>query len=72
MVDKLAPSKLTIVHLSDLHITSSNQFETNNILRTLNEDLSNRLRDENLKDPVVCITGDLTYSGIQERERKFQ
>ena len=66
MVDKLAPSKLTIVHLSDLHITSSNQFETNNILRTLNEDLSNRLRDENLKDPVVCITGDLTYSGRPE------
>ena len=66
---KLVPSKLTIIHLSDLHITSSNQFETNNILRTLIEDLRNRLRSEDLKDPIVCITGDLTYSG---RPEEFQ
>ncbi|MEM0134168.1 MAG: metallophosphoesterase [Thermoplasmatales archaeon] len=66
MVDKFTLSRLTIVHISDLHISSSNHFETNNILRTLVEDLRKILKDEELKDPVLCITGDMTYSGMRE------
>lgn len=59
-------TKVTIIHLSDLHITSSNQFETNNILRSLRADIIKRLHDADLKDPIICITGDLTYSGKPE------
>jgi len=64
-VDSLTTS-MTIIHLSDLHITSTNQFETNNILRSLKSDIKRRIQEARLSDPVICITGDLTYSGKAE------
>ncbi|MHB8396387.1 MAG: metallophosphoesterase family protein [Thermoplasmataceae archaeon] len=57
---------LRIVHLSDLHLSKSNSYETNMVLQSLVPDIKNRLRDLDSADTYIAISGDLTYSGTSE------
>lgn len=62
-------ARLTILHLSDLHIEAKNLFEVDEIVAALVIDIKQRMIDENLRPDLVLFTGDLVNSG--EIEENF-
>ncbi len=58
--------KLSIVHLSDLHLGMQNEMAVNTVLGSLLKDIRTRIIEWKLDNPVVAITGDLTYHGRRE------
>jgi predicted MPP superfamily phosphohydrolase len=55
-----------LIHLSDFHLRTSTQLETNNVLHSLAGDLQKRLHDLDLPDPTIALSGDLAYGGREE------
>ena len=56
----------SLVHLSDFHLRTSTQLETNEVLHSLVGDLKNRMQDLDLPDPTIALSGDLAYGGREE------
>ncbi len=55
-----------LVHLSDFHLRSSTQAQTDAILRSLEKDLEGRVQSLDLPAPHVALSGDLAYGGREE------
>jgi len=55
-----------LVHLSDFHLKSSTQAETDAILNSLATDLKGRVESLDLPTPHIALSGDLAYGGREE------
>jgi predicted MPP superfamily phosphohydrolase len=55
-----------LIHLSDFHLRTSTQLETNDVLHSLVGDLRNRINALDLPDPTIALSGDLAYGGKDE------
>ncbi len=55
-----------LVHLSDFHLRSSTQPQTDAILSSLAQDLKQRVEALDLPTPHVALSGDLAYGGREE------
>jgi len=55
-----------LVHLSDFHLRTSTQPQTDQILSSLAADLRGRIESLDLPNPHVALSGDLAYGGRDE------
>jgi predicted MPP superfamily phosphohydrolase len=55
-----------LVHLSDFHLRTSTQPQTDAILKSLAQDLKQRVEALDLPTPHVALSGDLAYGGREE------
>ena len=55
-----------LVHLSDFHLRTSTQPETDKVLSSLSADLKSRIESLDLPNPHVALSGDLAYGGRDE------
>jgi len=55
-----------LVHLSDFHLRTSTQPQTDAILSSLAQDLKQRVEALDLPTPHVALSGDLAYGGREE------
>ncbi|MDA4121441.1 MAG: metallophosphoesterase [Thaumarchaeota archaeon] len=55
-----------LVHLSDFHLRSSTQAQTDLVLASLASDLKNRIEALDLPSPHIALSGDLAYGGREE------
>ena len=55
-----------LVHLSDFHLRSSTQAQTDQVLTSLASDLKNRIEALDLPSPHIALSGDLAYGGRDE------
>lgn len=55
-----------LIHLSDFHLRTSTQLETDEVLKSLTGDLNRRIQELGLPDPHVALSGDLAYGGREE------
>ncbi len=55
-----------LIHLSDFHLRTSTQLETDEVLKSLTGDLKRRIQELGLPDPHVALSGDLAYGGREE------
>jgi predicted MPP superfamily phosphohydrolase len=55
-----------LVHLSDFHLRTSTQAQTDRVLSSLAADLKGRVQSLDLPDPHVALSGDLAYGGREE------
>jgi predicted MPP superfamily phosphohydrolase len=58
-----------LIHLSDFHLRTSTQLETNDVLHSLVGDVHSRLHELDLPDPMIALSGDLAYGGREEEYR---
>jgi predicted MPP superfamily phosphohydrolase len=59
-------SDFCLVHLSDFHLRTSTQPETDKILNSLSADLKARIESLDLPAPHIALSGDLAYGGRDE------
>jgi len=57
---------LALIHLSDFHLRTSTQVETDKVLSSLATDLQDRFSSLELPTPHVALSGDLAYGGREE------
>jgi predicted MPP superfamily phosphohydrolase len=55
-----------LIHLSDFHLRTSTQPETDKILSSLAADAKNRVESLDLPSPHIALSGDLAYGGRDE------
>jgi predicted MPP superfamily phosphohydrolase len=55
-----------LVHLSDFHLRTSTQPETDRVLSSLSVDLESRIGSLDLPSPHIALSGDLAYGGRDE------
>ena len=55
-----------LVHLSDFHLRTSTQPETDKVLSSLSADLKTRIESLDLPTPHIALSGDLAYGGRDE------
>jgi predicted MPP superfamily phosphohydrolase len=55
-----------LVHLSDFHLRTSTQPQTDKILSSLATDLKSRIESLDLPTPHIALSGDLAYGGREE------
>lgn len=55
-----------LVHLSDFHLRTSTQPETDRVLSSLSADLKSRIESLDLPPPHIALSGDLAYGGRDE------
>ncbi|MBN1889698.1 MAG: hypothetical protein JW850_17005, partial [Thermoflexales bacterium] len=55
-------STITWLHLSDLHFRPSQSYDANIVLKSLLQDVKDRLQD-GLKPDLIVVTGDVAFSG---------
>jgi len=55
-----------LVHLSDFHLRTSTQPETDGVLNSLSSDLKERMESLDLPAPHIALSGDLAYGGRDE------
>jgi predicted MPP superfamily phosphohydrolase len=55
-----------MVHLSDFHLRTSTQPQTDRILSSLANDLKQRVESLDLPSPHIALSGDLAYGGREE------
>jgi predicted MPP superfamily phosphohydrolase len=55
-----------LVHLSDFHLRTSTQPETDKVLSSLSADLKSRIESLDLPSPHIALSGDLAYGGTDE------
>jgi predicted MPP superfamily phosphohydrolase len=55
-----------LVHLSDFHLRSSTQPQTDKVLSSLAADLKTRVESLDLPTPHIALSGDLAYGGRDE------
>ena len=55
-----------LVHLSDFHLRTSTQPETDRVLSSLSADLKARIESLDLPAPHIALSGDLAYGGRDE------
>ncbi|HUI86031.1 MAG TPA: metallophosphoesterase [Nitrososphaerales archaeon] len=55
-----------LIHLSDFHLRTSTQTQTDRLLSSLSRDLKARLEDLDLPNPHIALSGDLAYGGREE------
>ena len=55
-----------LIHLSDFHLRSSTQPQTDPILKSLVGDLRSRIGALDLPEPHIALSGDLAYGGREE------
>lgn len=55
-----------LVHLSDFHLRTSSQAETDRVLSSLSADLKTRVESLDLPTPHIALSGDLAYGGREE------
>lgn len=58
---------IRIIHLSDLHLSEENSFESGIVQQSLLSDLKNRVPGLEKSETYIAITGDLTYGGTEEQ-----
>jgi predicted MPP superfamily phosphohydrolase len=59
-------STITWLHLSDLHFRSSQTYDRNIVLKTLLEDIAQRVRNDSLQPDFIVISGDIAFSSRPE------
>ncbi len=55
-----------LVHLSDFHLRTATQAETDRVLSSLSSDLKARIESLDLPSPHIALSGDLAYGGTDE------
>ena len=55
-----------LVHLSDFHLRSKTQAQTDGVLRSLASDIKSRTESLDLPAPHIALSGDLAYGGLEE------
>lgn len=55
-----------LVHLSDFHLRTKTQAQTNSVLSSLAADLQTRIETLDLPTPHIALSGDLAYGGLDE------
>lgn len=55
-----------LVHLSDFHLRTSTQVQTDQVLSSLATDLKARIESLDLPGPHIALSGDLAYGGREE------
>lgn len=55
-----------LIHLSDFHLRTSTQLQTDMVLNSLARDLKGRIEALDLPSPHVALSGDLAYGGREE------
>jgi predicted MPP superfamily phosphohydrolase len=55
-----------LVHLSDFHLRTSTQPQTDRVLGSLKADLKTRIEALDLPSPHIALSGDLAYGGREE------
>lgn len=55
-----------LVHLSDFHLRTSTQVQTDRVLSSLASDLRSRVESLDLPAPHIALSGDLAYGGREE------
>ena len=55
-----------LVHLSDFHLRTKTQAQTDPILSSLANDLPDRVQSLDLPTPHLALSGDLAYGGLDE------
>jgi predicted MPP superfamily phosphohydrolase len=55
-----------LVHLSDFHLRSKTQAETDRVLSSLAADVKSRVESLDLPTPYIALSGDLAYGGTEE------
>lgn len=55
-----------LVHLSDFHLRTKTQPQTDGVLRSLAADVKARIESLDLPAPHVALSGDLAYGGLEE------
>lgn len=59
-------TRLAIVHLSDFHIRTTNDYVEGSTLDSLIRDVKGELRDYRPDNTFVAVSGDLTFSGTKD------
>ena len=57
---------LCLIHLSDFHLRNKTALTTDKFLQSLVADASMRIRDLDLPDPFIALSGDLAFGGREE------
>ena len=57
---------ICLVHLSDFHLRTSTQAQTDRVLSSLAADLKGRVESLDLPTPHIALSGDLAYGGRDE------
>ena len=55
-----------LIHLSDFHLRTSTQAQTDQVLTSLESDVKTRIEDLDLPSPHIALSGDLAYGGREE------
>jgi predicted MPP superfamily phosphohydrolase len=55
-----------LIHLSDFHLRSKTLLTTDGILQSLVTDASERIRELDLPDPYIALSGDLAFGGRED------
>jgi predicted MPP superfamily phosphohydrolase len=55
-----------LIHLSDFHLRTSTQVQTDKVLSSLVNDLPDRMQSLDLPTPHIALSGDLAYGGREE------
>lgn len=55
-----------LVHLSDFHLRTKTQAQTDLVLRSLASDVKERVESLDLPAPHIALSGDLAYGGLDE------
>lgn len=56
-------SSITWLHLSDIHLRTTDSYNANVVLQSLKKDISARLRQDHLSPDFIVVTGDVASSG---------
>jgi UDP-2,3-diacylglucosamine pyrophosphatase LpxH len=59
-------STITWLHLSDLHFLASQTYDSNIVLKALLRDISERIRDDDLRPDFIIVSGDIAFAGRPE------
>lgn len=59
----LNDNEITIIHLSDLHLTDTSLKELEFVIENLNNDIKDVLKQNDLEASIICFSGDLIQRG---------
>lgn len=59
-------SKITWLHLSDLHFRESANWDENIVLKALLTDIREQIKSEDLRPDFIVVTGDIAFRSAPE------